>query len=238
MTSLAVFQEKLHNIPFEIRAYIQTVDHLISIYHGDQIRDDGSPYSNHVRDVMRQILEIEHQCKPEIDWAMVIAGGCHDLIEDSYNRETPVTPEIIAQAFGQQNGDFGSKVAWLVSAVSKLPRSECPSKEYRLQEYYGRLFRSAKEDYRVLLIKYPDRKHNLATLHGLEETDPAKIKRVAMETLEVYVPYGETRALEVLPQCYHACFSVMVERMKRLALAYLTDEFIVQYEPKFVLSPV
>jgi len=229
MTTIAVFQDNLHDIPFEARAYMNTVDHLIQQYHGDQIRDDGAPYTNHVRDVMRQILELERKCRGEVDWGTVIAGGCHDLIEDSYSRPVPVTPEIIARAFGQHDRVFGVKVAWLVTVVSKLPRKNFPTKEARLEEYYNRLFRSAEEDYRVLLVKYPDRNHNLATLHGLTATDPSKVQRMAQETLDIYIPKGRECAIRLLPDCYHQDFLHMLDRMERLALAYLVQEYSVSY---------
>jgi (p)ppGpp synthase/HD superfamily hydrolase len=180
---------------------------------------------------MRQIIELERACSGKIDWTTVVAGGCHDLIEDSYSRPTPVTPEIIRRAFSQGGDEkFGSDVAFLVEAVSKRRREEFSSKAARLAEYHARLFAAARRDHRVLLIKYPDRNHNLATLHGLTTTDPSKVQRVAQETLDFYVRKGRDMALRILPECYHVEFGRMVNRMERLALAYLIDEYSVYYE--------
>ena len=230
MTSLAVFQNSLHGISHRARGFLGMVEHLCCQYHGQQMRDDGSAYMDHVHDVMRQIVEIERACgKKRIDWATVCAGGCHDLIEDSYAAEVPVTPEIIQQAFSVVDPRFGRDVAFVVSAVSKRRREDFADKAERLAEYHERLFRLAHHDYRALLVKYPDRLHNLATLHGLTTTDPSKVERVAQETLDFYVPRGRNEALGILPKCYHEIFSNMVDRMERLALAYLVDKYQISY---------
>lgn len=232
MTSLVVFEKLLHNISLEDRGYLGLVRHLCCVHHGSQMRDDGTPYQFHVNDVMRQIIEIQRACDEHVDYKLVSAGGCHDLIEDSYGSKNPVTPAIIRKAFSEIDPVVGQVMAFRTEAVSKRPRTDFPNKKARLREYHIRLFEKARIDPLILLIKYADRLHNLATLHGLTVNDPDKVYRVASETRDFYVPMGRSEALKILPERYHIVFGRMVDRMYGLALAYLTDEFEISCSPK------
>lgn len=231
MTSFLVLNRYLHNMPVRAQQALFMVKHLCAQYHGQQMRDDGSSYMVHVYDVMRQMIEFCLDHGKVIDWAAVAGGGCHDLIEDSYKSDHPVTAEIIRAAFARCGSVFADRVAFMVEAVSKGPRSAFPNKELRLEEYHDRLFNRAHEEPMIIIIKYDDRIHNLATLHALTTTDPSKVQRVARETVDFYVPMGQTKALEILPRKYHSYFSRRVEHMRRLALAYLLDDYDIEIIP-------
>lgn len=225
MTSFLVLNRYLHNISSTAQQAFFMVLHLCYQYHGQQMRDDGASYMDHVYDVMRQIIEFYLAHGKKIDWAVVVAAGCHDLIEDSYKSDKPVTITIIRAAFASCGSAFTNKVAFIVAAVSKGPRSDFPDKESRLEEYHNRLFACARREPMILMIKYADRIHNLATLHALTTTDPSKVQRVARETIDFYVPMGQTMALEILPRKYCNYFGARVEHMRRLALAYLIYDY-------------
>ncbi len=231
MTSFYVLNQYLHKLSGRTQQAFFMVLHLCYQYHGQQMRDDGSEYMVHVYDVMRQIIEFYRKHGKEVDWVAVAAGGCHDLIEDSYKSEIPVTKDIIREAFARCGSDFADEVAFIVGAVSKGPRSAFVNKEERLTEYHQRLLACATKDYRVLLVKYADRIHNLATLHALTVTDADKVKRVARETLDFYVKIGQTKALEILPRKYHNFFSARVDCMKKLAAVYLPDDYDIELIP-------
>ncbi|MEI6040090.1 MAG: HD domain-containing protein [Candidatus Berkelbacteria bacterium] len=231
MTSFLVLNRYLHNISLRAQQAFFMVEHLCAQYHGQQIRDDGSSYMDHVYDVMRQIIEFYLAHGKTIDWAVVAAGGCHDLIEDSYKSVKPIDSDILYGAFAKCGSIFTNRVALMVDSVSKKPRSAFSDKESRLREYHDRLFDWAYKEPMILVIKYADRIHNLSTLHALTTTDPSKVQRVARETIDFYVPMGQTKALEILPRKYHDYFSRRVEHMRRLALAYLIDDYDIDSIP-------
>lgn len=97
----------------------------------------------------------------------------HDVIED-----TPITYEDILKAFGKEVADL---CEWLVK-VSKV-RYQWQDRQI---ETLKKTFLAMASDLRVIFIKIADRIHNIQTLHFHPNED--KIKRIAMETLKIYVP--------------------------------------------------
>lgn len=229
MTSLALFHKTLGEVSPEEQGYLDVVMNLCNKYHGNQMRDDGSSYMSHVRDVIRQIIIRERKCSGVVDWVTVSAGGLHDIIEDSYSHEFPVTPEMIRLAYAEINPPFGQEVAFIVESVSKLPKKMFASKEDRFEEYRHRFFAKAEIDFRILLVKYPDRFHNVSRLSALD--DPPKVLRVAKQTVDVFVR-ERFRALNILPVRYHEDFNLMVNQMTLFALAYLPNDYDIFYSPK------
>ncbi len=134
--------------------------------HDGQTRRNGEPYINHPLHTAYLLAEIK------ADLATVTAGVLHDVPED-----TSHTLEEIRRLFGRE-------VASLVKGITKLGKIRYRGIE-RYRENLKKMFLAMASDLRVVFIKFCDRLHNLRTLDSLPED---KQRRVAQETLEIYVP--------------------------------------------------
>jgi GTP diphosphokinase / guanosine-3',5'-bis(diphosphate) 3'-diphosphatase len=139
--------------------------------HGSQIRESGDPYFSHPNEVAGILAEYK------LDSASIISALLHDTIED-----TSATSEEITEHFGED-------VARLVDGVTKLGRLERQTENAKQAENFRKLLLAMSEDIRVLLIKLADRLHNMRTLRFIK--DPAKRKRIARETMDIYAPLAE-----------------------------------------------
>ena len=121
----------------------------------------------HPLHVALNLMEIKPDC------ASIQAALLHDVIED-----TDITYEDILQKFGQEVADLCNGLV----KVSKI--------KYRGQtrqiETIKKTFLAMAKDLRVIFIKMADRVHNIQTLHY--HPDESKRQRIALETLEIYVP--------------------------------------------------
>ncbi len=142
--------------------------------HKGQLRKSGEPYFNHPR----ATAEILHEW--HLDDATIAAGLLHDTVED-----TGVPLETVRK-------EFGDEVAFLVDGVTKLGhikyRGEQGTAEAAAQskaENLRKMVLALSEDLRVVFIKLADRLHNMRTLGALP---PAKQRRIALETDEIYAP--------------------------------------------------
>jgi (p)ppGpp synthase/HD superfamily hydrolase len=88
-----------------------------------------------------------------------------------------VLPETIEK-------EFGKNVSFMVVGVSKLGNLKYKGSA-RYAENLRHLFLATAHDVRVILIKLADRLDNIRTL---EYVPKEKQKRIALETLEIYVP--------------------------------------------------
>ena len=134
--------------------------------HTNQKRRTGEPYFNHPFATAETLNEWQ------LDDATIAAGLLHDTVED-----TGVPAETIAH-------EFGGEVAFLVDGVTKLGRIKYRGAENKA-ENLRKMILAISQDLRVVLIKLADRLHNMQTLQALP---PAKQKRVALETDEIYAP--------------------------------------------------
>jgi len=147
--------------------------------HAGQTRQSGDPYISHPLAVAG-ILAGWH-----LDGQTLMAALLHDVTED-----TSVTKDEISDTFGKP-------VAELVDGVSKLDRIELQSAEDAQAENFRKMLLAMARDVRVILIKLADRLHNMRTLGAVA---PAKRRRVARETMEIYAPIANRLGLNNL---YH-----------------------------------
>src|SRR4051794_29807120 len=147
--------------------------------HAGQTRQSGEPYISHPLAVA-EILADWH-----LDGQTLIAALLHDVTED-----TAVTKDEISDTFGKP-------VADLVDGVSKLDRIEFQSAEHVQAENFRKMLLAMARDVRVILIKRADRLHNMRPWGAV---GPAKRRRVAGETMEIYAPIANRLGLNGL---YH-----------------------------------
>ncbi len=142
--------------------------------HQDQWRASGDPYLTHPLEVAYTLASWGS------DYITVIAGLLHDVIEDAGVEKAELEKL------------FGKEVAFIVDALTKLSRVKIPESEgkgfsssERQVASILKLFLSSMEEPRILKVKLADRLHNMKTLQFLP---PHKRKRIAEETLTIYVP--------------------------------------------------
>jgi guanosine-3',5'-bis(diphosphate) 3'-pyrophosphohydrolase len=135
--------------------------------HRGQSRASGDPYIAHPVAVAKILAELK------MDADTIVAALLHDVVED-----TEVSLEDIER-------EFGTDVALLVDGVTKLSRLEVRSREEEQVENLRKMFLAMARDIRVILIKLADRLHNMRTLKHL---DPERVRRIALETREIYAP--------------------------------------------------
>lgn len=135
--------------------------------HEGQIRVSGEPYIYHPIAVARILAQMH------MDVKSIIASILHDVLED-----TPATRKLIEREFGQD-------VAHLVDGVSKLTHIKFKNKIEQQAENIQKVLLAMAQDIRVIMIKLADRLHNMRTLGALR---PDKRRRIAQETLEIYIP--------------------------------------------------
>ena len=157
------------------RAYLFSAER-----HAEQRRLTGEPYIVHPLAVARVLAGLH------LDADTIVAALLHDVIED--------TPTLRAQIVR----DFGEDVAHLVDGVSKLAHLDAGASRREAQAAnFSKMMLAAVQDLRVMLVKLADRLHNMRTLHALP---PAKRRRVARETLEVYVPIARRLGMNAVCQ--------------------------------------
>ncbi len=144
-------------------------------HHGAQLRRDGTPYITHPLQVAQIVAEMR------LDSESIIAALLHDCIED-----TDSTYEDIAKR-------FGVTVADVVDGVTKLTRVKYSTMEEEQMENLRKMLFAMSRDIRVILIKIADRLHNMRTM---EYQTPAKQKKKAFETMEIYAPIAHRLGMQ------------------------------------------
>lgn len=162
----------------ELETYLDTaaVEQIHQAYrfaahaHKGQQRHSGDPYITHPLAVAYILAELR------MDQPSISAAILHDVIED-----TAVDKTALAQ-------EFGTEVAELVDGVSKLAQIQFQSRAEAQAESFRKMLLAMAKDIRVILIKLADRLHNMRTLGVLA---PEKRRRIAQETLGIYVPIAQ-----------------------------------------------
>ena len=145
-----------------IRAYV-----LASKVHHDQRRESGEPYFYHPTSVAQILIEYK------MDADTIMAALLHDTVED-----TPTAYQDIETLFSHQ-------VADLVEGVTKLNKIQLIDEDAKQAQNFQELVLATSKDIRILMIKMADRLHNMRTLSACNAE--SKRKRIAMETLNIYV---------------------------------------------------
>ena len=142
--------------------------------HLGQVRKSGEPYISHP-------IAVAEMCADwKLDVQAIQAALLHDVMEDQDVKKE----ELIER--------FGAPVANLVDGLSKLEKIEFQSQIEAQAENFRKMLLAMASDVRVILIKLADRLHNMRTL---EHMTPAKKRRIAAETMEVYVPIAHRLGL-------------------------------------------
>jgi GTP pyrophosphokinase len=142
--------------------------------HLGQVRKSGEPYISH------PIAVAEICAEWKLDAQAIMAALLHDVMEDQDVRKD----ELIER--------FGAPVAALVDGLSKLDKIEFQSQIEQQAENFRKMLLAMARDVRVILVKLADRLHNMRTLDAMS---PDKRRRIARETMEVYVPIAHRLGL-------------------------------------------
>ena len=162
--------------------------------HGSQLRESGDPYFSHPIEVAGILVDMKLDCYS------IVTALLHDTVED-----TVATLEEIQDL-------FGNEIAHLVNGVTKLSQLELQSEETKQAENFRKLVVAMSSDIRVLLVKLADRLHNMRTLHYV--IAPAKRRRIARETMEIYVPLAERMGMQSMKdELEDLAFSVLNPEM-------------------------
>ncbi|MFN3987825.1 MAG: RelA/SpoT family protein [Rhodocyclaceae bacterium] len=145
--------------------------------HEGQFRISGEPYVSHPVAVADIVADWH------LDAQALIAALLHDVMEDTH-----ISKQEIAERFGKT-------AAELVDGLSKLDKMEFRSQEEAQAENFRKMLLAMATDLRVILIKLADRLHNMRTLDCVR---PAKRRRIASETLEIYAPIANRLGLNNL----------------------------------------
>ncbi len=146
---------------------LQTAYDMAKENHQDQYRKSGEPFIIHPLEVADILADME------MDQTSIVAALLHDILED-----TELTLAKVKKV-------FGNKTANIINGVTKLDKIVFHTKEERQVENLRKMIIAMSEDVRIILIKLADRLHNMRTLSSLGRE---KIKKKAMETLEIYAP--------------------------------------------------
>ncbi|MBM3483318.1 MAG: bifunctional (p)ppGpp synthetase/guanosine-3',5'-bis(diphosphate) 3'-pyrophosphohydrolase [Alphaproteobacteria bacterium] len=139
--------------------------------HGPQRRASGDPYFSHPVEVAGILTDLK------LDSTTIVTALLHDTVEDTL------------ASLEEIEDKFGTKIARLVDGVTKLSRLELQSDHTKEAENFRKFLLAMSEDIRVLLVKLADRLHNMRTLHFV--ADPAKRRRIALQTMDIYAPLAE-----------------------------------------------
>ncbi|MEK7704249.1 MAG: bifunctional (p)ppGpp synthetase/guanosine-3',5'-bis(diphosphate) 3'-pyrophosphohydrolase, partial [Myxococcota bacterium] len=135
--------------------------------HAGQVRKSGEPYLIHPLEVAHLLAELR------LDEASIVTGLLHDTVEDTL------------ATLDELRGMFGEEVAALVDGVTKLSQIRFDTDEHKQAENFRKMLIAMAKDIRVILVKLADRLHNMRTLEHLA---PAKQRRIAQETMDIYAP--------------------------------------------------
>ena len=172
--------------------------------HKGQARRSGEPYILHPLAVAQKLADVG------LDATSVIAALLHDVVED-----TGVSLEQLEQSFGEE-------VATLVDGVTKLGNIKLSEQQQLAQaSNFQKLALATARDIRVILIKLADRLHNMETIASLPI---AKRKRIATETMDLYIPIANRLGIDDFRQSLEDYCLRAVYPMRYLMIAKAVEK--------------
>ena len=212
--------KELHEyLPDDEIEFIQTAYEYAYLAHDGQTRKSGEPF------IVHPILVSLRLAQLRLPSDLIAAGLLHDTVEDC------------GIELADLSNEFGEGVSLLVDGVTKLKQIElnaigkgsakrrhADDREQERIENLRKMFISAGEDRRVLLIKLADRMHNIETLRYLNDEQQ---ERIAQETMDIYAPLAdrlgmndwkwrlEDRAFYYLDHKEYRTISGLVKRKRR-----------------------
>ncbi len=135
--------------------------------HEHQKRSSGENYIIHPINVAMTLAKLR------MDADSIMAGFLHDVVEDC-----DVLPSDIEK-------EINPSVAMIVVGLTKISKINFRSKEEGQAENFRKMIVAMAKDIRVVIVKLADRMHNMRTLQYVSD---AKQKKIAQETLDIYVP--------------------------------------------------
>lgn len=135
--------------------------------HEGQKRSSGEEYFIHPCNVAVTLIKLR------MDIDSIIAGLLHDVVEDC-----DISPEEIEK-------EFSPSITRIVVGLTKISKIKFKTKEESQAENFRKMVVAMAQDIRVIIVKLADRMHNMRTLQYVSDV---KQKKVAQETLDIYVP--------------------------------------------------
>ena len=178
MAEIAEFTRHLgHYLPPPDVALVERAFEFSESAHRGQFRKSGEPYITHPLAVASILSEWQ------LDAEGLAAALLHDVMEDTSVTRTEL------------ESTFGKPVAAMVDGLSKLDQIEFATREDAQAESFRKMLLAMARDVRVILIKLADRLHNMRTLDAMA---PTHRKRIARETIDIYVPIANRLGLNAL----------------------------------------
>ncbi len=212
----AVCNSLAEHLPAQEVAQVEQACRFAAAAHDGVYRKTGEPYIFHPLAVVDILNEVR------FDHRTLMAAVLHDVIED-----TPHGKKDLSHRFGQD-------VADLVDGVSKLTQMSFESRLEAQAENFRKMFLAMARDIRVIMIKLADRLHNMRTLDAML---PAKRRRIARETLDIYAPIANRLGMNHLrleledlgfrhlyPHRYQVLCHAMQQRSARRSAQIITME--------------
>jgi len=191
---------------------VQKAYEFANMAHTWQKRLSGEDYIIHPILATKMLLTL----RPDIE--SIQACFLHDVIED-----TVYTHKDIVKEFWEE---VGSLCEW----VSKVSHIRYTSNEKKV-ETLKKTFLAMAKDLRVIFLKLADRIHNIQTLHY--HPSPEKRRRIAIETMKVYVPLAKKLWLFTFAlYLENGSFKILEPRLFREVITYFKKRY--HNTPKFI----
>lgn len=197
---------------------IKSATELAIKKHEGQFRKSGEPY------VVHPILVATIVAYYGGDETMVIAALLHDVVED-----TDYTIKEVETNFSKSVADLVEGLTKIVEIrEDEFSSSISSDKLVSSALSFKKMLIASISDVRVLVIKLCDRLHNMLTLEALPQK---KQKRIAEETLVVYVPIAHRLGISSIKSCLedYSFLYVMPEEYKKI------DDYLIEHNQQLQL---